>query len=105
MTMDIHGPGEMNDAFWTFHEGNPHVYFELVRLARQAVAAGRTKLGIRMLWERMRWTFSVETRRAEGGPKLNDHYTARYARLIMENERDLADLFEIRGARETWADC
>ena len=30
---------------------------------------------------------------------LNDHYRSRYARLIMEQEEDLRDLFEVRELR------
>jgi hypothetical protein len=31
--------------------------------------------------------------------KLNDHYTSRYARLIVAHEPDLAELFELRRLR------
>lgn len=80
--------------FWRFHEAHPEVYAELLALARQARARGRHRIGIRMLWERMRWTFTVERDRAELY-KLNDHYTAFYARLLLE-EPGLEGLFETR---------
>ncbi len=83
--------------FREFHRNNPHVYDELVKLARRAKAAGRSRIGIRMLWERMRWEFTVETVRAAEEPKLNDHYTSKYARLIMDSEPGLEAIFETRG--------
>ena len=92
-------PSVTDQRFTDFNESNPHVYVELVRLARQARGAGRRKLGIRMLWERMRWTFTVETVRPEGDPKLNNDFTSRYARLIMQHEPELAGMFDLRELR------
>lgn len=81
-----------------FHNQNPQVYFQLVRLAREAKARGRKKLGIRVLWERMRWYFNVEAYDpSQGEFDLNNNYTAFYARWIMRHEADLKDFFEIRG--------
>jgi hypothetical protein len=90
--------GDMDARFERFHRDNPHIYRSLVSLARRARAAGRRRIGIRMLWERMRWDLEVEAIRTEGAPKLNDHFTARYARLMQSQEPDLVGLFETRGA-------
>lgn len=81
--------------FEEFHKANPDVYTELVRLCRHARQRGSKKVGIRMLWEVTRWNLNVETQR--NSPfKLNDHYHSRYVRMIVENEPDLADMFELR---------
>ena len=48
-------------AFYKFHDNNPEVYSHLVRLARQAKARGHNKVGIRMLWEVMRWETPAAT--------------------------------------------
>lgn len=81
--------------FREFHANNPEVYKELVDLARIAISKGKKKIGIRMLWEVMRWNrFLVTT--DESQYKLNDHYYSRYARLIMDQEPDLASIFEVR---------
>src|SRR5262245_34591491 len=74
--------------FLAFHRDNPQVYTRLVALARQAKRAGRLRYGIRRLWEVMRWEFSLQTT-SDDDFKLNDHYHARYARLIMQQEPDL----------------
>lgn len=82
------------DRFADFHARNPHIYLELVRFARQVKAAGRSRIGIRLVWERLRWDLMLTTDSDDW--KLNDHLTAPYARLIMEQEADLAGIFEVR---------
>ena len=84
----------IEEAFWRFHGDNPHVYSELVFLARRATRSGATHLGIGMLFEVLRWRHTLAT----GGDefKLNNNYRSYYARLIMMNERDLVGVFETR---------
>lgn len=81
-----------------FHVANPHVYEALVRYARQARAAGVDRIGIELLWNRMRWDWMLETDHAHDY-KLNQNYKAWYARRIMEHEPDLAGIFETRRRR------
>lgn len=80
-----------------FHWANPHVYSGLVKLARQARRAGRKKIGIGMLFERMRWEIFINT--TGDDYKLNNNYRSRYARLIMDTESDLQGMFEVRGLK------
>ena len=81
-------------GFLDFHEANPHVYSEVVRLARQARSHGRKKLGIAMIFEVLRWNRMVSTEHGEF--KLNNSYRAYYARKAMEENRDLDGIFETR---------
>lgn len=81
------------EEFEEFHERNPHVYLALRARSLEAVRAGK-KIGIRCIWEVMRWDLTFTTTGSEF--KLNDHYTARYARLLMAREPELAGYFEIR---------
>jgi hypothetical protein len=78
-----------------FHLANPHVYEALVRYARQARDAGATRIGIELLWNRMRWDWLLETAH-DHDYKLNQNFKAWYARRIMEREPDLAGIFETR---------
>jgi hypothetical protein len=82
------------DRFAAFHAANPDVYAELVRLARYARAAGRQRVGMKELWEVARWHLRLRTR--ADGYALNNDFTALYARLIQDQEPDLAGLFETR---------
>ena len=93
---------EAEQAFWVFHRKNPHVYRLFDRFTSEAIRAGRSHFGARMVWERMRWYTQVET---EGDPyKLNDHLTPYYARLWMRNHPSHEGLFELRGKKAKLTD-
>lgn len=84
----------IREAFLRFHRENPHVYTELVKLARRAHQAGNRRIGIKMLFEVLRWRHALRT----GGDdfKLNNNYHSYYSRLIMAREDDLRGVFELR---------
>ena len=88
----------IQERFELFHERHPEVYKQLVELARRAVQSGRTKVGIGMLFEVLRWERLIAglPDEREHGLKLNNSYRSRYARLIMACNVDLADIFETR---------
>jgi len=89
----------IQEEFERFHRENPAVYRTLVRLARAYKARMGRAPGIGMLWEVMRWEIALETRRHPESFRFNNNYRSRYARLIMEQEPDLADAFETRRLR------
>jgi len=80
-----------------FHQENPHIYRMLVRYALQ-VPKGK-RIGIELLWNRMRWDFAVSTDHG-GDFKLNQNYKAWYARHIMAREPELAGVFETRSRKK-----
>ena len=84
--------------FQEFHVRNPRVYETLVKLAREAKAEGRHRIGIKMLWEVVRWNLSRDLPYDEPF-KLPNDYHSRYARLIMAQEPDLAGIFAVRELR------
>lgn len=88
---------DLDDQFFDFHLDHPQVYDELVRLAREAKAAGKGRCGIRMLWEVARWNLWLQTDAPDF--KLNNNLHSRYARHIMASEPDLADMFATRHLR------
>ncbi len=90
---------DIDARFATFHAANPHIYTELVTLARQARSRGYRRIGIELLFAAMRWNRMMRTTADEFGFKLNDHFTSRYARLIMAREPDLDGIFALRSLR------
>lgn len=95
------GPCTLQGRFERFHRDNPRVYRELVRLARQARQAGCDRIGIKTLWEVMRWNLVVMQGRgwmdtAGDQFRLNNNWPSRYVRLIQDQEPDLRDMFETR---------
>lgn len=97
-------PAEINrkptiqEKFEEFHAAHPEVYDEFVRLARLARRKGHKRVGMKMLAELVRWHFIVDREYdAEAETfALNNVVVSRYARLIMEQEPDLAHIFETR---------
>lgn len=87
--------GTTASRFESFHRSNPHVYRTLVSLAREYInRTGQRRIGIKSLYEVARWQLQLES--SDGEFNLNNSYTAYFARLIMAQERDLADIFELR---------
>ena len=80
--------------FDAFHRANPGIYRELVKLARKGIEAGATKLGIKQLFEVLRWDKMIRTN--SDIFKLNNNMTAAYARKIMAENPDLAGIFNTR---------
>ena len=91
--------GTIEERFIEFHRNNPHVYTELVVLARDAHRRGYRRIGIELLFAAIRWRRMMRTTADEYGFKLNDHFTSRYARLIMTREPDLDGIFAVRTLR------
>lgn len=83
--------------FAEYHQANPHVYDALRRFALEARRAGRTRIGIKALFERVRWYTAVEAR--DDTFKLNNNHHAAYARLLMAHEPELQGFFETRQSR------
>lgn len=83
--------------FADFHANNPWVAVALERLARQWLDHGHTRVGAKMLTERLRWEYGIRT---HGDTfRLNNSYTSRYVRLLIENHPEWSDAFETRELR------
>jgi hypothetical protein len=92
---------DLDEQFAEFHRLNPHVYNNLRTLAFRMVRAGRRHVGIKLLFERLRWEYSVRTSHREEEYAMNNNYTSRYARLLMDQEIELRGVFEVRRLHES----
>ena len=96
--MDLfHAKTPAEIKFDKVHADNPHVYRKLVQMTRDLKAQGHRKIGMQMLFEVLRWRSMMRT--TDTDYKLNNDYCSRYARLIMEQEEDLFEMFETRGLK------
>lgn len=87
----------IQSQFEAFHARHPAVYDELVKLAYRGLHAGRRRIGIGMLFEVLRWEWTIAGLPDEAEEwKLNNNYRSRYARLIMDREPPLDGMFELR---------
>lgn len=77
---------------------NLHVWQLFEARAMQLAAAGRTRVGARMIAESMRWDTAVREL-PEGKYKLNDHWTPDLARLFTRVHPQYASLFQFRERR------
>jgi hypothetical protein len=95
-------PGSIADRFARFHEVNPHVYRNLVQLARmKRIGRPTRKLSIDLLYAILRDKYDEAHVLPDGEEYyLNNDFRSRYSRLIMEKEPDLQGAFEIRRLRE-----
>ena len=82
------------EQFALFHQQNPHVYLALVAMAKEKQRLGRKRMGMKLLFELMRDRYETTTRGDQY--KLNNNYTAHYARLIMAAEPTLDGFFSTR---------
>lgn len=89
----------IQEGFEKFHADNPQVYSKLVELAQLTKANGHKQIGIGLLWERLRFYYTIETTGDRW--KLNNSYRAYYARKIMNEVPSLSGFFK---TRKQWAD-
>ena len=76
----------------SFHAANPHVFSEMLRLARARIDRGDTYVSVKALWEELR--VSLSTSGSEY--RLNNSYTSTYARMCIAVEPRLASVIELR---------
>jgi len=86
----------IDQQFLHFHRANPHIYGNLKALALNAARKGQ-KFGIKALFEILRWQYAQASRGDQF--KLNNNYTALYARMLMHREPELSGYFETRSRR------
>lgn len=84
----------IRDNFELFHIENPHVFNLFLKYSRMARERGFEKFSAKAIFERLRWHLNFET---EGDTfKLNNNYTALYARKIISEYPEFDGFFELR---------
>lgn len=80
----------LKEKFERYHSANPNVYALIQRYARELLAAGRDRLSISLIVERVRWESSIKTT-SEDQFKIANAHSAFYARKLD------ADFLEFKG--------
>jgi len=83
------------DQFVRFHRQHPKVYELFKAFSLQLIKKGKTTLGAKMIIERIRWEMETGSH-DEAGFKINNNYTAHYARLFMQEHKEYTGYFETR---------
>lgn len=84
----------IQERFEEFDRLNPWVYNALEILAADMVERGRTRVGMKMLVEVVRWQYDTTT--TGDVFRLNNSYASRYVRKLIDAHPDWADVFETR---------
>ena len=87
--------------FEAFHTANPWVYHRLKALALDIKATGRDHYGMKALFEVLRFEHALATDKADG-LKLNNNYTALYARKLGQEVPALEHFFKYRERKPRW---
>lgn len=88
-------PLTIQERFEAFHGSNPTVLALLRDKALTLKGRGFKRYGLKALFEALRYDMAVQT---NGQPfKLDNGFTAHYARKLMEVEPRLKGFFETRG--------
>lgn len=85
----------IQSRFEQFHHDNPHVFQMFVAYARQAKKRGYDRFSAKAIFERLRWYFSFETQ-SEDEFKLNNSFTALYARKAIAEYPEFDGFFQLR---------
>lgn len=85
---------KMRADWFKFKADHPEVGAELERLAMQLRARGFKRYSLKALFEVLRYHRAIDCR--DGEFKLNNNFTAFYARELMARNPELEGFFELR---------
>ncbi|WP_236244204.1 hypothetical protein [Streptomyces sp. CC210A] len=87
----------LDERFNDFHASHPWILEALEELTAQWVGAGGGRIGVKALFEQLRWS---SPHIASGEPfRLNNNFTSRYARLLCARHPEWAGVFQLRSLR------
>lgn len=90
----------LDQRYAEFASANPHVFDELLRLATARLARGETYISIKALWEELRVSLDLaDDGGGEGAYKLNNDFTALYARALIRREPRLDGVIRLRARK------
>ena len=92
---DINNESNYN-RFLEFHAKYPKVYELFEKFTLQLIYNGHTRLGAKMIIERIRWEMATDGSKDAKGFKINNNYTCFYSRLFVRKNPKHSKIFEFR---------
>ena len=92
--------GPLSVKFEAFHRANPHVLDAIIRTAHELRNRGVERAGMKLIFERLRWLYTIQTKGDDY--RLNNNWTAYYARLVPLVEPSLVGMFSVRVQADEW---
>lgn len=97
LTLESAAPSKLEQAFHDFHGRHPEVYDALVRLALAKYRAGATYMSAKTLYGQVREGVGVTDLY---DLKLDNNFTAYYARLLVAHHPELKGVLRFRQQRQ-----
>ena len=82
--------------FEEFHKSNPHVYARIIERLREAKRRGKTRVGIKLILESLRWEEFLRVDREAGDFRINNSFSSRYSRKVIAEHPELGAMLETR---------
>jgi hypothetical protein len=89
----------IKQAFTDFDLANPHVYQTMRALALSAINNGKRKISFKLILNVVRWEQYMQTNDTTCSFKINDAYSAHYARKFAAEFPTYTDHIEFRALR------
>lgn len=89
--------GTIQQRFEAHDRAHPEVYRLFRRFALELLATGRRHYSADAILQRVRWECAIST--TAGDFKVNDHFSSRYARKLIAEDRRFDGFFELRELR------
>jgi hypothetical protein len=86
-----------NKKFCSYHAANPHIYKKFEDVTLQTIAKGFKNYSAKGIFEIIRWNTGLAAYR--DCFKINNNYTAYYARLFEDNNPQHKDFFRKRESK------
>jgi hypothetical protein len=86
---------QLDAEFDRFIAENPHIWTHFHRLAVKIKARGHDRWSAKALIEVLRWELALDTTAPVGGPVINNNFTSRMARKLMEDP-EFEGFFQLR---------
>jgi hypothetical protein len=86
----------LRQAFEDFHQANPHIWDLFVQFSHD-IRANHSHFSADAVLHRIRWEVATTTTEYEAGShKINNNYSAFYARKLMDADPSFAGFFSTR---------
>ncbi len=89
---------DIDDRFQNYIIANPRVFTLFWQYAEMVRATGRKRFSADAIVQQIRWHVNIELKRTDEF-KINDHYSSRLARLLIERDPTYEGFFELRELR------
>ena len=89
----------IQEQFRRFDADHPEIYEEFCQIARNLLHHGRSHYGSKAIFEVIRYHRALSGQSDTDPFKINNNYSSRYARKLMEEDARFRGFFELRELR------